>query len=139
ATGEVFASFQSLDPDTELPPNVLTGFLPPEDGKGHGQGHVSYTVQPKTNLASGTAIRNVAIITFDSNPSIATDQQDPHDASLGSDTSKQALNTIDAGIPISAVAALPALDNASFLVTWSGSDDTRGSGLSKIDVFVSDN
>src|SRR5207253_2756433 len=54
ATGEVFATFQSLDPTTQLPPDVLTGFLPPEDDKGHGQGHVSYTVKPKATLATGT-------------------------------------------------------------------------------------
>ena len=36
ATGRVFATFQSVDPNTSLPPDVLTGFLPPEDGTGCG-------------------------------------------------------------------------------------------------------
>ena len=116
-------------PDTDLPPDALTGFLPPEDGGGHGQGHFSYTVSPKANLTTGTQIRNVAIITFYANPSIATDQKDPHDASLGSDPAKQAFVTIDAGPPTSAVAALPAVENAVFLVKWSGTDEPGGSGI----------
>jgi len=49
-TGQVYATFQSLDPNTALPPgNVLTGFLPPEDGTGRGDGYVSYLIQPKSN------------------------------------------------------------------------------------------
>jgi RHS repeat-associated protein len=79
--GEVFAIFQSIDPGTFLPPDVLTGFLPPEDGTGRGMGHVSYMVRPKTGLATGTEIRNIALITFDVNGAIATNQVDPHDPS----------------------------------------------------------
>ncbi len=138
ATGEVFATFQSLDPLTQLPPDVLTGFLPPEDGEGHGQEHVSYSIRPKANLTTGTEIRNVAIITFDSNPSIATDQVDPHDPSQGIDLAKQALNTIDVSSPTSTVVALPTSTlNTTFNVTWNGSD--QGAGIAAYDLFVSDN
>ena len=73
-TGQVYATFQSIDPNTQLPPDVLTGFLPPEDGTGRGMGYISYTIQPKAGLATGTQIRNVALITFDQNRAIATDQ-----------------------------------------------------------------
>src|SRR5262249_47623759 len=72
-TGQVYATFQSIDPNTDLPPDVLTGFLPPEDGTGRGMGHIAYVIKPKANLSTGTRIRNVALITFDANPSIATD------------------------------------------------------------------
>ena len=34
STGKVRAVFQSTDPSTGLPPDVFTGFLPPEDGTG---------------------------------------------------------------------------------------------------------
>ena len=74
--GQVFARLQSIDPNTSLPPNVLTGFLPPEDGTGRGQGYFSYTVQPKAGLATGTPISNVALVSFDGEPQIATDQVD---------------------------------------------------------------
>jgi RHS repeat-associated protein len=138
-TGEVFAIFQSLDPESELPPPVLNGFLPPEDGTGRGQGHISYTIRPKANLASGTPIRNIALITFDVNPAIATDQVDPHDPSKGVDLAKQALVTIDAGLPTSSALALRTLENARFEVKWSGADDAGGSGIATYDVYVSDN
>src|SRR5262249_43822030 len=49
-TGQIFATFQSIDPATSLPPDVLTGFLPPENGTGRGQGHVSYTIRPRSGL-----------------------------------------------------------------------------------------
>ena len=41
STGQVYATFQSLNPSTGLPPsNVLTGFLGPEDGTGRGMGYL---------------------------------------------------------------------------------------------------
>jgi RHS repeat-associated protein len=138
ATGIVTASFQSLDPSTLLPPtSVLTGFLPPEDGTGRGLGFISYTIQPKAGLTTGTQIRAIASITFDSNPAISTDQVNDEDPSQGIDPSKQALVTIDAGSPTSSVATLAATTNsASFAVNWSGSDDTGGSGIAFFDVYV---
>lgn len=88
-TGQVYAHFFSIDPNTQLPPDVLTGFLPPEDGTGRGMGFFSYVVQPKANLTTGTQIRNVALVTFDlQQPSIATDQADDHDPSKGVDLNK---------------------------------------------------
>jgi hypothetical protein len=140
ATGQVYAHFLSIDPNTQLPPDVLTGFLPPDDGTGRGMEFFSYIVQPKVGLVTGTQIRNVALVTFDLQPAIATDQVDDHDPSKGVDPNKQALNTIDAGAPTSSVAALPATTTTqSFTVTWSGSDDAGGSGIAGYDIFVSDN
>ena len=63
--GTVYATFQSIDPNTDLPPDVLTGFLPPEDGTGRGEGYISYTIQPKAGLPTGTQITNVALVSFD--------------------------------------------------------------------------
>ncbi|HLJ95963.1 MAG TPA: hypothetical protein VKU02_22505 [Gemmataceae bacterium] len=56
-TGQVYAIFQSIDPNTQLPPDVLTDFLPPEDGTGRGTGHMSYTIRPMADLPTGTQIR----------------------------------------------------------------------------------
>lgn len=135
-TGQVYASFYSIDPATGLPPNVLTGFLPPEDGTGRGMGHISYTVSPKAGLATGAEIRNVALISFDGQPQIATNQVDPHDPSKGTDPNKEALNTIDAGTPSSYVLSLPATTTqANLLVQWAGEDDTGGSGVASYDIY----
>jgi len=94
ATGKLQANFYSIDTATGLPPAVNIGFLPPENGTGRGMGYVSYTVNPKADLPDGTEIRNIALISFDGQPAIATNQVDPHDPSQGTDPTKECLNTI---------------------------------------------
>ncbi len=139
ATGRLRAVLRSIDPQTSLPPEVLIGFLPPEDGTGRGQGFIEYTIEPRAGRPTGTQIRNVALISFDRQPSIATDQIDPLNPAAGSAPAKQALITIDAGAPSSSVVALPAESGRAFVVQWSGADDALGSGLASYDVFVSTN
>ena len=140
ATGIVFATFQSIDPLTSLPPDVLTGFLPPEDGTGRGKGHFLYTVQPKAGLPTGSEIRNVALVSFDGQTLIATNQVNDLDPSAGTDPTKEALNTIDAALDSSAVSTLPAVTTTSnFTVNWSGQDDSSGSGIASYDIYSSDN
>jgi hypothetical protein len=137
ALGQVYAVFQSIDPATSLPPLVDIGFLPPEDGTGRGCGHISYTIKAREGLATDTEIRNVALISFDSQPVIATNQKDPHDPTKGSDPTKECLNTIDATPPVSSVLELPSTSNDLFPVSWLGSD--IGVGLATYDIYVSDN
>lgn len=139
ATGRLRAVFRSIDPQTSLPPDVLTGFLPPEDGAGRGQGFIEYTVEPRGGLPTGTQIRNVALISFDRQPTIATDQIDPLNPAAGSDPVKQALVTIDSGAPSSSVLALPAESGRAFVVEWSGADGAGGSGIASYDLFVATN
>ena len=133
-------SLGPINPFADLPPDVLVGFLPPENGTGRGQGSIGFLVRPKADLSTGTEIRNTALIKFDQNAVIATDQVSETDPSLGIDPHKQALVTIDAGLPTSQVAALPATTaSTSIAVAWSGTDLAGGSGLSSYDIFVSDN
>ncbi len=137
-TRELTVTFQSIDPNTQLPPNVLTGFLPPEDGTGRGEGYVSFVISPNAGLATGTQIRNVANIVFDGNTPIATDQVSDEDPSHGIDPTKQALITIDNTVPTSTVAALPATESStSFTLSWSGSDGD-GSGTAYYNVYDSE-
>ncbi|MFQ5591406.1 MAG: hypothetical protein ACE5HE_09610 [Phycisphaerae bacterium] len=50
------------------------------------------------------------------------------------------LNTIDAGVPTSAVAPLPAeMPYAHFEMCWSDQDDPGGSGVENYTIYVSDN
>ncbi|MEI6566018.1 MAG: RHS repeat-associated core domain-containing protein [Verrucomicrobiota bacterium] len=136
ATGEVYARFQSINPTNGLPPPVNVGFLPPEDGTGRGQGHASYVIRPKTGLLTGTEIRNIATITFDGLETIRTDQVDPHNLAAGYDTNKQALVTIDADAPTSAVIGGDGTLLQGGWVTWSGSD--AGAGVAGYDIYVSE-
>ena len=138
-TGQVYATFQSIDPDSGLPPaNALTGFLPPEDGSGRGDGYLSYTISPKANVASGTMISNVADIVFDDGLSIATDLVNDEDPSQGIDPTKQATMTIDGSAPISHVNALPVNVPATFGISWSGTDP-NGPGIASYNVYESSN
>jgi hypothetical protein len=111
-TGVVTWRFDSIN----LPPN----HSPPE-----GEGWLSYTVNPKPDLPTGTEIRNRAWIVFDVNAPMAT---------------RQVLNTIDAGPPSSNVVSLPEDQPlSSFTVQLAGADDQGGSGIRSYDVHVSDN
>ncbi|HUU84812.1 MAG TPA: RHS repeat-associated core domain-containing protein, partial [Phycisphaerae bacterium] len=123
ATGMVTWTFASIDPDTgEAPTEALVGFLPPNDGAGSGQGHVTYTVRPKADRTTGTVVTNAATIVFDT--------QEPIETNVTS-------NVIDAAAPSSAVAPLaPSQTDAAFTVSWSGADDAEGSGLAAYDVYV---
>ncbi len=138
-TGVVFADFTSLDLNTLLPLDVSVGFLPPEDGTGRGQGHVSYLIKARNGLSTGTQIRNIADIVFDHQPAIRTNQVDPHDPAKGNDPAKECLNTIDSGAPTSSVSVLPPQSAGNFAVVWLGQDDAGGSGIAFYDVYVSDN
>jgi RHS repeat-associated protein len=136
-TGRVFAAFQSIDPATSLPPDVLTGFLPPEDGTGRGQGHLSFMIQPRPGLPTGTPIRNVAFIEFDRQLTIATNQRDPLDPNKGTDPNLEALVTVDADPPTSRILLLPPEITSPFDVSWSGED--TGSGIASYTILVSVN
>jgi RHS repeat-associated protein len=138
ATGLVTATFYSIDPLTDLPPSVLVGFLPPENGTGRGEGYISYTVAPKANLSTGTQITNVALVGFDGQPQIATDLVNDENPSQGINPAEEALVTIDAGPPTSAVTPLPVIEATnSFTVSWSGQDDPGGSGVASYTIYVS--
>jgi len=137
--GRVFASFQSIDPETSLPPEVLTGFLPPEDGTGRGKGYFNFTIDLLPGLTTGTEIRNIALISFDGQQVIATNQVNPFAPEEGTDPSREAMVTIDAGVATSQVLSLQTGYDGLFLVEWTGSDDAGGSGIASYTVFVSDN
>jgi RHS repeat-associated protein len=143
-TGLFYALFETIDPVNELPPDVLTGFLPPEDGTGRGVGYVNFLIKAQPDLPSGTEIRNIADITFDYAETIATNQVDPHDPGKGTDPTKEALTTIDAGHPTSTVLplpviSLPVISLPGFTVEWTGTDDENGSGIAAYDIYVSEN
>lgn len=122
-------TFSTIDPLTgDIPSNPLAGFLPPNVVDPQGEGFVHYSVRPSAGLSTGIVIYSQATIVFDVNDPIDT----PH-----------LTNTIDDGVPTSAVTALsPTQDFPSFQVSWSGTDDAAGptgSGIAFYDIYVSDN
>lgn len=72
-TGKVKWTFRTLDPLTgQLPVDALAGFLPPNDSTHGGEGHVAFSIRPRSNLANGTLLSNQAAITFDTEATINT-------------------------------------------------------------------
>ncbi|MEI8196737.1 MAG: DUF11 domain-containing protein [Phycisphaerae bacterium] len=72
-TGRLEWRLRATDTNTlYFPQDALTGFLPPEDGTGRGQGYVRFTVKPKAATPIGTGITNLATIIFDGNDAIDT-------------------------------------------------------------------
>ena len=122
----VFWTLTAIDLDTGEPPlSVNQGVLPPDATNQIGQGFVVYTLKPAAGVASGTVISNKATIVFDDNAPIDT---------------RVVLNIVDSLAPTSAVTALPAVTlSPSFNVSWSGIDETNGSGLRDFDIYYSDN
>jgi hypothetical protein len=122
-SGAMTVRFRSLDPTTLDPiDDPAGGFLPPDVSPPEGTGFVSFAVQAKPSLPTGTRIANTAHIVFDVNPPIDTPEW---------------FNTIDADAPTSQVDALPPLaPRRNFGVSWGGSD--VGSGVRDYAVYVSD-
>jgi len=122
-TREAFWEFTSIDPGTgEVPVDALAGFLPPNSENAEGEGFVSYSVRPKTSVQTGAVVDAQATIVFDINEPIDT---------------PAIFNTLDTGQPDSQVAPLPTeVSDATFTVSWSGQDESGGSGLADFTVFV---
>jgi hypothetical protein len=125
-SGVITWTMTTIDPITgQLTEDPISGFLPPNDATHRGEGHVAFTIRPKTGLLTGTQITNQASIVFDTNAPIDTNA---------------VLNTIDAGLPTSQVNPLSTETvGTAFLVSWTGQDDASGSGIGFYDVYVSDN
>jgi len=98
--------------------NLAPNRIPPE-----GEGWVMFSVMPRNDLVSGTAIVNHASIVFDFNPAEVT---------------REVVNVLDLLPPTSSVKPLPATieSSSSFEVQWEG-DDGAGSGIRSFRVFVS--
>jgi hypothetical protein len=128
SSGAIRWEFHALDPITRQPPeNPYAGFLPPITDSGWEIGWVNFSASPKPGLASGTIISNQSFVKFD------VDVFKPAPA-LG-----PFVNTLDAAPPTSAVQSPSGTQScAAFLVSWSGADDTNGSGLRGFDVYMDD-
>ena len=120
---EIYWNFQSIDPETGLPPiDGLTGFLPPNNEDHIGEGSVQFTIRPQLTAETGTVIENDAEIFFDVNEPIVTNT---------------VRNTLDATPPVSLLSPTPlVIDNPEIPLYFSGYDPA-GAGLAAIRVFVS--
>ncbi|MFN9111696.1 MAG: T9SS type A sorting domain-containing protein, partial [Bacteroidota bacterium] len=116
--------FYTLDTATlQLTDDPDQGFLPPNTDGTSGTGFVSFTIEPKAGVVSGTVLSNQASIVFDSNEPIITPVW---------------THIIDTLPPQSRVASLsPVVSSPRFEVKWSGSD--AHAGVDEYVVYVSVN
>ena len=122
-SGLLTATFQAIDPGTGLPPTDPTlGFLPPDTAPPAGDGYLTYSVQAKSGLPTGTTINNQAIVYFDSNPAIDTPTWS---------------NTLDNTPPVSQLKPLTKKSAASRIKLKPTGTDV-GSGIQDYDIYVSE-
>ena len=123
---EAFWIFQTIDPQTGLPPlGANEGFLPINDSTHRGEGYVTFSIVPNTALChTGDTITATASIVFDVNNAIATNTW---------------VNTIDAAAPTSTLQVESNATYDSMLVAFSGSDDAGGCGIKQYRLYVSAN
>jgi hypothetical protein len=98
----------------------MIGFLPPNKNPPEGEGWVKYRIKVKPGTPHKSEIHNKAIITFDENPPVETND---------------VFNTVDSISPESYVLPLPPESPPSFIVNWTGNDD--GSGIKDYTIWFS--
>ncbi|MBK7114139.1 MAG: hypothetical protein IPH60_17090 [Flavobacteriales bacterium] len=122
-TRKAYWSFESLDPQTLLPPySPLVGFLPPNDVSGRGQGVVSFSIAPSSTAVTRDTLSAQAEITFDINEPILTNTW---------------VNLVDAEGPNSQVDSLVSVNQNSLLVHYTSLDPNQGSGVEHVDLYAS--
>ena len=110
ATSTITWTMTAINPATgDADTSATGGFLPPDSLPNRdGEGYVSFTVNPKAGLGTGTEVTAAASIVFDRNSAISTPTW---------------TNTIDGTTPTARVAPLASTTTAGALkVTWTGSD-----------------
>jgi hypothetical protein len=123
-TGLATWTFTTLDPATgQIPLDTNVGFLPPDSANGIGEGFVTYTIQPKSGVTTGTVINGQAIVDFVGQPPINTNSVS---------------NTISAGGPVVTVTPPAALitNTNTFNFSWTGTSLTNGPAVAGYNVYV---
>ncbi len=116
---------QAIDPKTgEVITDRDLGLLPPNDVTGAGKGFVTYTVQPKADVLTGTEISSTARILLNTAPPVDT---------------TPIHHFVDAVAPTTHLTAQPLTQGGSdYLVEWDAVDDETGSGVQHVTVYVAE-
>jgi hypothetical protein len=132
-TNEAIWVFQSVDPTTgDVPLDAMLGFLPVNDSTagqsadsvtGKGEGFVTFSIKPRSDVITGDTVIAQAGIIFDVNAPVMTNIEE---------------NTIDAVAPLSAL-TFASISGNNITLHWNGFDDTKGSGIRDYSIYVSEN
>ena len=122
-TGDIYWTFESLDPVTKKPvTDPLAGFLPPNVNHPEGQADVGYRVEPNADLPSGTPLGGDAVIVFDNNEPIRTNAW---------------INHIENTPPRSHMTPATIEVEREYMLTWTGTDEH--SGIKSYDLYYAVN
>lgn len=121
--GIISCVMESVDPISrrELE-DPYDGFLPPNTVSPQGEGYITFTIQPRNDVAQGTPVRNRASIIFDNNKPILTNTY---------------TNRFDYVKPVSQVLSAERLNDTTYQVKWKSSD--VGVGVRHVTVWASAN
>ncbi|RUZ17283.1 CARDB domain-containing protein, partial [Mesorhizobium sp. M7A.F.Ca.CA.001.09.1.1] len=112
---------QAIDPETgEVIQDTSRGLLPANNAQGAGQGTVSYTIRPKDDVPTGTAITAQARVLFNT---------------MAPQETIKLTQTLDAAAPKSTLTA-KLIQGANYEVRWTATDDAGGSGVKHVTVYV---
>ena len=114
---------QAIDPETgEVIQDPAIGLLAQNNSQGIGIGKVGYTIRPKVDLPTGTQFTAEARVAFNTMAPVDT---------------LEVLSTLDAGAPVSVLTATLVENTvATYDVRWSAQDETGGSGVAHVTVYV---
>lgn len=123
---ELFWVFQTIDPQTGLPPaDPFSGYLPVNDSTKRGEGFVRYTIRALNTAVTGDSVKAKAEIVFDINAPIETNT---------------AVNIVDAGRPLSLIKPGSTVEyNSVITLPVEASDDHGGSGVQFYALHYSEN
>ncbi len=123
-TGVATWLIEAINPITGLViTNPTVGLLPPNNAEGAGAGYVTYTIEPYATAPAGSQINATATVLFNT----AAPQM----------TAPLAY-TLDPVAPTTKLTVSEVGSSPNYQVTWASTDNTGGSGVAYVDLYVSD-
>ncbi len=123
-TGVATWLIKAIDPLTgEVVTNPALGLLPPNDAEGNGAGFVTYTIQPTIGVPSGSTVTAAATVLFNT--------------AAPQDTAPLTY-TLDTVAPTTKLTVTQLGLNPNYAVTWASTDDTGGSGVAYVNLYVAE-
>ncbi|NJR16288.1 MAG: hypothetical protein HC785_11600 [Calothrix sp. CSU_2_0] len=135
---------EAIDPETgEVIQNPNVGILLPNDANGRGAGFASYVVAPKSDITTGTEISSQAKIIFNTSAPIDTNRTVSRVDGVAP-TANINVTPLGSNTSISGNANSPNLTpsitgNTDYLVKWNATDNTSGTGVKHVTVYVAEN
>ncbi len=122
ASGVANWKFRCVDPETmEAPEDAVSGFLPPNDSTGRGEGSLMFSINLKDSTIDDAILSNHATIVFDYNDPIVTPTW---------------TNKKDIIAPVSYMNDPDIVSDNTAVLSWEGRDNEDGSGIYYYNIYA---